>query len=189
MQHMDGYGGQEPRSAFWAAYRAQQNVFAKSKRNGHARTHQPRPASDGRQGLSDGGWVMLFNAGQHNEGVYTQTQHETHVNSILAFEGPDDAHFFSKELIAKGFDLPTPVYWSEAGLASFCRTSGFQVSRVPRGTVPAPPDNAFERGDTDERSDSERPYAARQDPYGSHRLWLEELLKQPGCDDDDCIVR
>ena len=53
---------------------------------------------------SDQAWVLIFNAGQQNEGVYTLQGRTAYV---LAFERTDDAERFAQLLQADGFDEPT----------------------------------------------------------------------------------
>lgn len=145
----------------------------------------------------DGAWVIIFNVGQDNEGVYTHTRSQA-ATSILGFECEQDAHHFAPELLANGFGVGTPVHWSAAQLSRFSHTAGFVVSMVPRGTQPAPPSNtaAPQLGDQPEPPTDRAPMQPedrpmrRDDPYISYRLWLEDLLMQPDdCGDDDCIIR
>lgn len=176
-----------------AAHRAHQ----RAQRFSH---HQQQPRGfDGHP--DEGFWVMIFNAGQHNEGVYTQTGTEQtqgpESGSVLAFEATDDAGRFAQDLHATGgFDLATPLFWSAAQLSQFCHTSGLGIWKVPRGTLPTLPSRSSDQlGGTGERSHPpERMYPGggppRRDPYTSYRLWLEELLLQPDtCGDDDCALR
>jgi hypothetical protein len=136
---------------------------------------------------------MVFNAGKHNEGVYTHTLQDQGT-SILAFECPDDANRFGQLLLNKGFDAATPLKWSADRMAMFCRRAGLEVSMVPRGTQPTPPSER--QHGTGKSGDPERRYpgdgSGRRDPYSSYRLWLETMfpLHPENCDnDDDCIIR
>jgi len=134
-------------------------------------------------------WVMIFNMGQPNEGVYIQ---ET---SVLAFECTDDANHYTQLLLEKGFDLAVPIRWSANQLTTFCQSAGFQISVVPRGTLPMPPSNHYEPMDDfnqprGHQGESMFESAQRRDAYNANKMWLEELFYQPdGCDDDDCVLR
>ena len=151
-------------------------------------------------------WVLIFNSGQRNEGVYTLQAMAS--SSVLAFESTDDANRFADLLINKGFDRATPVCWDTDKLTSYCHAADFKVELVPRGNVPTPPPkNEYDPGTqaAPERAyaggDSGRldPYTGyrypgggsrRLDPYTSYRLRLEALFPQKpdDCADDDCTL-
>eukprot|EP00966_Prymnesium_polylepis_P327786 7383623-Prymnesium_polylepis.1 len=192
-----------------AAHRAQQRAM----RGPGPSNHQSRPIGQLRRGAEFGGtsatfrpppamvdglmsaWVMIFNAGQPTEGVYTQMQDGG--SAVLAFECTDDANHYAQLLLERGFDLATPLHWSADRLTTFCRTSGLEVSIVPRGTVPMLPDNHFEPsnevnqpGSTGQQGESMFESARRRDAYTANRKWLEDLFYQPNeCGDDDCVLR
>lgn len=198
-----------------AEYRAQRRAMRKRQVMGisqpeprtvhpepaHPEPAHPEPAFDGsRMGSGDGSWVMVFNAGQENEGVYSQADNEQ--QWILAFECTDDANRFAQDLSASGFDRATPVYWSADRLSTFLRFAKLNLWTVPRGTEIAPPasmSNIEPPSDgIDRRGDPERMYPAgdsvfdpaRRDPYTTYRLWLDDLLEMDdGCGDDDCTIR
>lgn len=49
-------------------------------------------------------FVLVFNAGQHDEGVYTLQGRSSHTSAyVLAFERDDDAERFSQLLHTEGF--------------------------------------------------------------------------------------
>jgi len=103
------------------------------------------------QGL-DSAYVLIFNAGQQDEGVYTLQGRAAQANAyVLAFELNDDAGRFAQLLQAEGFDLATPLKWEVDTLAKFCSAGSFEVSLVPKGTLITPPakneydKDAFER--------------------------------------------
>ena len=97
-------------------------------------------------------WVLIFNEGSANEGVYTLQGRSTRATSyVLAFEEHEEASRFGLLLQAQGFDL------------------------VPHDTVLLPPSNNFYDNDAFsrlERSDAEQPLAAE-------RAQLERLLGLP----------
>ena len=145
------------------------------------------PERGGRSSLADSSapLVLLFDAGEPNEGVYTQTQPDGST-TILTFECPDDADRFSNLLTTKGFEMATPQPWPRDRMTSFCRTSGFGVSVVPRGSdvrefLPA------QRNDNYGQARPERD--SRPDQYNMHRMWLDKLMNiEPDCGNDDCII-
>ena len=154
----------------------------------HQAAHPPEPSAmvDGLEAA----WVMIFNMGKPNEGVYI------HEASVLAFECTDDANHYAQLLLEKGFDLAVPLLWSADQLTTFCHTAGFQVSVVPHGTLPMPPSNHYEPmnefdqlGGTGHQGESAFESAQRRDAYTANKMWLEELFYQPDCDDDDCVLR
>ena len=63
----------------------------------------------------DAAWVLIFNLGQQDEGVYTlQGRHAQPSAYVLAFEHSDDAERFAELLSADEFDLATPLRWDAA---------------------------------------------------------------------------
>lgn len=141
-------------------------------------------------------WVLIFNAGQGNEGVYTLNPFEGgHAASVLCFESSDDADQFAHRLVGEGFDRPTPFIWDAEKLTHYCHSSGFKVEVVPLGEIPAPPaSNDYDQGTRKGFSDPERKYpgdgTGRMDPYISYRMRLEALfpVRPSNCADDDCTL-
>ena len=85
-------------------------------------------------------YVLVFNPGQHDEGVYTLQGRASEAHSyVLAFEATDDADRFAQLLQAEGFDLATPSIWDARQLTSFCSMGDFEVSLVPTGGMITPP--------------------------------------------------
>merc|ERR1712110_583064 len=123
-------------------YRAQQRALRKtSNPQSSAAVNRLHWAAQSQPSMAyklEAAWVLIFNVGQRDEGVYTQTQHNQGT-SVLAFECTDDAHRFAQFLLSKDYYLATPIYWSAGRLTTFCRTAGFDVSMLTRGTVPMPP--------------------------------------------------
>ena len=78
-------------------------------------------------------WVLIFNLGKQDEGVYTlQGRAARAASYVLSFERVDDADRFAALLQAEGFDLATPLKWQTDQLASFCTAGEFEVSLVPQ---------------------------------------------------------
>ena len=94
-------------------------------RASNAKLGEPEDVLEG----TSAAWVLIFNSGQQDEGVYT-LQGREHGSSryvpssfVLAFESIDDADRFAQLLQADDFDLATPSRWDADHLASFCRVS------------------------------------------------------------------
>jgi hypothetical protein len=88
----------------------------------------------------DSTWVLIFNAGRHDEGVYTlQGRAASEKAYVLAFEFSDDADRFAALLQAEGFDLATPLSWDTQQLSAFCDAGEFDVSLVQQGALVTPP--------------------------------------------------
>jgi len=201
-----GYRSEENDDEYWwhnggrynAMDRAQQRAM---RRSGSFAGPMARPMDDDSQppwarnqphmvnGLE--GWVMIFNAGQHNEGVYTQNQ-DGGRTTILAFESLEDAEHYSQILLSQGFDLATPFYWGVGELRTFCRRGGYKVSVMPHGTLPAPPEEYRHHDHHHGPVDGNRRGGPARggDSHESYCMWLEDLLHSPSnCDDDDCLLR
>lgn len=152
----------------------------------------------------DTAWVLIFNAGRHDEGVYTLQGRTSRASAyVLAFERTDDAERFAQLLQAEGFDIPTPLMWNIEQLSNFCEAGPFEVSLVPQGTLITPPTkneydhDAFDRlngnGNAEVVDDPERRFpgdgTGRLDAYASQRQELESLFPQDAnCGDDDCTL-
>lgn len=97
-------------------------------------------------------FVLIFNQGQQDEGVYTLQGQATRVAGyVLTFEMYDDATRFADLLQAEGFDLATPLQWNFDQISSFCQAGAFEVSLVPTGTVITPPSkNEYDHAAFDE---------------------------------------
>lgn len=81
-------------------------------------------------------WVLIFNPGKTNEGVYTLQGRA--LPSVLAFESMSDADRFSRALAAEQFHQPTPMKWRNDQLSQFCSAGQFELSVVPMVRAPNP---------------------------------------------------
>ena len=97
-------------------------------------------------------WVLIFNVGKQDEGVYTlQGRTERAAAYVLMFEFTDDADRFAQLLQAEGFEGATPLKWAAEQIHAFCLAGEFEVSLVPQGALITPPTkneydlDAFER--------------------------------------------
>jgi hypothetical protein len=86
-------------------------------------------------------YVLIFNLGQPEEGVYTLQGRQSPTSYVLAFEGPEEAARFAELLQAEGFDLAAPVEWATDRVTDFCTSMGFEIGFVPSGTLITPPEN------------------------------------------------
>lgn len=107
---------------------------------GPAKVGEPHRVLEGRKDA----YVLIFNPGRHNEGVYTLQGPSSRAMTgpstyVLAFEHTNDADRFARQLQAQGFDAATPLRWRAYELAAFCEGDGYQVSLVPAGTMIEPP--------------------------------------------------
>jgi len=86
-------------------------------------------------------YVLIFNVGRHNEGVYTLQGTVDSIDAyVLAFEQTDEAQRFAELLEAEGFDLPQPLEWPADQVSQFCHMNEFQLGIVPTGTLLTPPE-------------------------------------------------
>jgi hypothetical protein len=103
----------------------------------------------------DNSWVLIFNPGQEDEGVYTLQGRETpakcHGTYVLSFERHEEASRFAMLLQAQGFDMPTATVWGVEQLSEFCSMAEFGLGFVPHDALLIPPQhnyfdaNAFEK--------------------------------------------
>jgi hypothetical protein len=135
-------------------------------------------------------WVLVFNAGEPDEGVYTHTA-PGGSPSLLAFVSPEDADAFARQMMAAGFDPATPLCWGAGQVTRFSHATGLEATVVPEGQLPPLPET-FDRS-TEEEPERMQPWrhdAQRPDPYTAYRMRLEALFpRQPdNCGDDDCTL-
>ena len=93
--------------------------------------------------LYEPAWVLIFNEGQENEGVYTHSE-QGGSDSLLAFESLDDAQHFAQVLQSKGFDLATPLHWSGGRRSSAARRT-LTTSTTPSAARATPSARASRR--------------------------------------------
>jgi hypothetical protein len=144
-------------------------------------------------------WVILFNLGQKNEGVYTLSNDKNSAGYVVGFERKDDANNFCDELQESDElqDRAQPDKWSAEELVLFCESNGFEAVFAPkRAEIQPPSSNAYDVGmksDNDTAADLDRADLDRADleevshdtVADSERADLEELWKYVGCDPDD----
>ena len=78
-------------------------------------------------------YVLIFNLGKQNEGVYTLLgQAAKAAPYVLTFERIEDAERFAEQLSAEGFDQAQAIKWRTDDLSRFCTNGSFEVSLVPQ---------------------------------------------------------
>ena len=99
-------------------------------------------------------WVLIFNAGTSDEGMYTlqgrKTSDKCSGTFVLAFERREEASRFSMLLQAQGFGMPTAAAWDAEELSDFCASADFGIGFVPTDALLFPPQNNYFDADTDE---------------------------------------
>jgi hypothetical protein len=97
-------------------------------------------------------YVVIFNQGMPNEGVYTLSTgvggSRTH---ILTFDNAEDADRFAHQLQGENFNVlggersvsldAKPLMWDARRIAEFCHRSDFEVALVPAGGMIRPPES------------------------------------------------
>ena len=105
------------------------------------------PRSLLRQHKAESAWVLLFNAGERNEGVYTlqgrQAPDKGRGTYVLAFEQHEEACRFGMMLQAQGFDLATATKWTSELLVDFCDVANFSLGFVPDASLLMPPEQNY----------------------------------------------
>jgi hypothetical protein len=115
-------------------------------------------------------FVLIFNPGQTDEGVYTLQGRATSASAyVLAFERTEDGSRFAELLRAEGFDQATLVPWDKMQFNSFCSAGMFEVSLVPTGTLIVPPSKNEYDHDAFEK-------LSNPDSYAAERALLERLM-------------
>jgi len=86
-------------------------------------------------------YVVIFNEGTENEGVYTlQSQGDPRKTHLLTFENSGDADRFANLLQGQGLDqLGKPLMWESAKIVEYCEACQYAVTLVPVGTIFTPP--------------------------------------------------
>ncbi|EOD22659.1 hypothetical protein EMIHUDRAFT_423219 [Emiliania huxleyi CCMP1516] len=101
-------------------------------------------------GSVEGAWVLLFNAQQPDEGVYTLQGGAGFATGragagpgrrtyLVGFSEKDDAESFVALLEAETFDVASPSLWSSPQLQQFCDAANFDLALVPAGAMLFPP--------------------------------------------------
>merc|ERR1719337_223258 len=135
-------------------------------------------------------YVLIFNLGKQNEGVYTLLgQAAKAAPYVLTFERIEDAERFAEQLSAEGFDQAQAIKWRTDDLSRFCTNGSFEVSLVPQGALITPPTKNEFNVDAYAKQEEERAMAARveaeglpefgaPDPFAAQRAYFEKLFHE-----------
>ena len=105
--------------------------------------------------------VLLFNAGQDQEGIHSIELNGRTV--VLLFENTDDAERYAGLLEAQDFPVPTVERLLREEIEVFCKQAGYEARFVPAGFVPsssedrlliAPPQRNIESADWQSQPDN-----------------------------------
>lgn len=100
-----------------------------------------------REAGAEGAWVLIFNKGREDEGMYTLQGRETPAKGsgtfVMAFERREAASRFAMLLQAQGFGMPTSTSWDTEELSDFCDEADFGVGFVPEGALVFPPEENY----------------------------------------------
>jgi hypothetical protein len=88
-------------------------------------------------------YVVIFNEGTENEGVYTlQSADDPTRTHLLTFEHTEDADRFASLLQGQGLnDLGKALMWDAEKTMEYCNSCEYAVTHVPVGTIFTPPRN------------------------------------------------
>ncbi len=70
-------------------------------------------------------WVLLYNVGSDNEGIYTRWENGR--NRVVAFVQEDDAIRYAAMLEAQDFPCPQVEALPQSELEAFCQESGLET--------------------------------------------------------------
>ena len=121
-------------------------------------------------------FVLLFNKGESNQGVYTlKSCHASKEGDyLLAFECNDEASRFALMLQAEGFDLPSPTIWESDDLVSFCTDTEFSLGFVPDGAIVLPPE--LNKYDESAFSDERETHDEQKQLQAKPETWLDMFM-------------
>ena len=134
------------------------------------------PLDTMRQHKADGAYVLIFNRGQDDEGVYTmrgETPASCAGMHVLAFERREEASRYALLLQAQGLDRLAATLWESEPLADFCWRAEFGLGYVPHDAVLVPPQrNYVDAAALEKRQDDA--FAKQQKSAGGVRHWSEQ---------------
>merc|ERR1712129_426764 len=125
-----------------------------SQRSGTVFGH---PSEVLREQRAERSWVLIFNAGEADEGVYTLQGRDTgdstrHGTYVLAFARQEEA---------AGFDMPTTTQRAAEQVSDFCAMAEFGLGFVPDDALLVPPQrNYFDVNAFEELSEGEGAWGA-----------------------------
>ena len=128
-----------------------------------------------RQHRAEGAYVLIFNRGQDDEGVYTVRGSDATCTGmhVLAFENRAEASRYAVLLQEQGFDKLTATRWESEPLADFCWRADFGLGYVPPDAMLVPPQrNHVDAAAIEQRQ--EDAFAKQQKSAGGARHWSEQ---------------
>lgn len=92
-------------------------------------------------------FVLLFNVGTDNEGIYAAKDQLSDRNKVLMFESEDDATRYALLLEAQDFPTPTVEEMDSEDIEDFCLSAGYEWDYIQTGKLAIPPENNVENTD------------------------------------------
>ena len=111
-------------------------------------------------------FVLLFNVGTDNEGIYSRKIGDR--DEVLMFEEEDDATRFGLMLEAQDFPTASIEEMDEDEIKAFCESVGYEAILIPSGSLEIPPEHNVEETDWEkDNQGSTDPEPTRQNPSES----------------------
>lgn len=106
------------------------------------------PSEIMREQRAQSSWVLLFNVGEVDEGVYTLQGRDTgevtrQGTYVLGFARQEEANRYSMLLHAQGFDMATATEWAAEQVSDFCAMAEFGLGFVPDDALLVPPQRNY----------------------------------------------
>lgn len=126
--------GEEDYAELWSTLRSESENTRSKVRSG---------SPDAVLGHARAVYVVIFNEGTENEGVYTlQSQDDPRRTHLLTFEHTEDADRFASLLQGQGLnELGRASMWDATKTVEYCNSCEYAVTHVPVGTMFTPPRN------------------------------------------------
>ena len=102
-------------------------------------------------------YVLLFNPGTENEGIYTLKMREDDRNVVLMFESEEDATRYGLLLEAQDFLSPSVEPIESEEVEEFCEEAEYECVLVPEGTLAIPPETNLDDIEWDPEKGPEPP--------------------------------
>jgi hypothetical protein len=151
---------------------------------------QSGPAEEVLPASAQAVYVVIFNEGTENEGVYTlQSKAEPGKNYLLTFDDKDDADRFAGFLEGEGMEgmdgsessaCGKPLMWDTQMIKEYCNSCAYAVTHVPVGVMFTPPrsngydEDAFRALEIARQSPDQR--ASDEEVHGLNKLISERQM-------------
>jgi hypothetical protein len=127
-------------------------------------------------------YVVIFNEGTQDEGVYTlQSQDDRRMTHLLTFENTDDANRFASMLQGQGLNaLGKASAWDATKTMEYCLSCEYAVTHVPVGTMFSPPES---------NTVDEEAFRARREMmnHGVEGAAVDQMCGQEACGLDEYL--